>query len=913
MRIMLLTVGVNFIPNSQPEPIRNEETAVKLALKKIYPKNTPNLTEVHIVSSGNFMDKSAKDNYNGDWVAREIIQNFIDHNPAPNEQTLNNVRFIENSGNAANSSIFQVIGPWAFEHNTGLTTSYSENKRENSAGGNGIGIKQVALLLLRPENARSQGFGAEHFTITGNSWEVSYRYISREELQQHVPKSQFEFKTGWLVAEEKKAPPSNECIYSIQTSNPELKAALRQMPDLGVHDNNPYLSNPDYKSEQGSIQWLTEGDSGRLFLNGQVMKTNLTQISSNTNPSDSNKDSNWDTLPGVTVALNQEYDITLDRNPFTESKLGSEILRPLVESMPTEDLITQIKKSKAFWTSENLDNYNHTSGALILIKEMVRELEYHRKDYLKQDFVKHFDEHYYKNYGDSDTDIKELREAGKSIVPKFMSGIGCPAAATLIDKTAQIKSDTLYAKSEYDITRDAKNGIIVSSLKPETSMVDTSEKFYTNFHSFLEKYNYSIIDTELGTNKITFSMPKLNSALMAHPLSSHDDQNPEQIFLLQLRGFIEEGLRRNYISEKDLLLANKDFVYKFGLKEDSTTHCKQLILKAYDEDSKIYRSKIADGEVVLEFGLKGYDFSLNPKTEEDKSVVSPELTDTDIPELDEKSLPVDKTKTETEIETEIEIENEAKTETEIETEKKGIEWGWIAVLTTAIALGTVAIFNSPFNSPQKDTGLRQPPSPQELKQAKSNQKTLQDFLSKNQISAINNPGDISNSINQLIESQTSSNVQSNSYHTDEEPRESSKPHADYVEDLQLQTKTNAEAEAEKIKILSKYVKLSTGIEINPESILVYTGKGALGVNWNQCGNIGLHRETLKDDIYTALNTLNHEIAHCASGSGGHDNKFIHANSAIGLTQLKHSYAINQKEGKNLSSEEKLYIDLESVK
>jgi hypothetical protein len=419
MRIMLLTIGANFIPSRQPEPIRNEQAAVKRALEKIYPPNTPNLTEVHIVSSGNFMDKSAKNNYNGDWVAREIDQNFIDHNPAPNAQTLNNVQFIESSGNAANSSIFQVIGPWAFEHNTGLTTGYSGNKGENSAGGNGIGIKQVALLLLRPKDAQSQGFGAEHFTITGNGWEVSYRYISKEELQRQVPENKFKFTTGWLVAEEKKAPSSNECIYSIQTSNPELKAALRQMPDLGVHDNNPYLSNPDYKSEKGSIKWLAEGDSGRLFLNGQVMKTNLTQTSSNTNPSDSS----WDTLPRVTVALNQKYDITLDRNPFDEYSLGNKIFKPFIESMPTEDLITQINKSQALWTSENLDNYNQAkSGALILIKEMVNELKW-RSDYSNENFTKLFGEHYYKSYGDSDKDIKGLRDAGKSIAPDFMNGV----------------------------------------------------------------------------------------------------------------------------------------------------------------------------------------------------------------------------------------------------------------------------------------------------------------------------------------------------------------------------------------------------------------------------------------------------------------------------------------------------------
>ena len=635
------------------------------------------------------------------------------------------------------------------------------------------------------------------------------------------------------------------------------------------------------------------------------MKTNLTQTISNTNPSDSN----WDTLPGVTVSLSQKYEITLDRNPFDEYSLGNKIFKPFIESMPTEDLITQINKSEALWTSENLDIYNQAkSGALILIKEMVNELKW-RKDYSKENFTELFGEHYYKSYGDSDKDIKELRAAGKSIVPDFMQGIGCPAAATLIDKTAQIKSESLSSKSEYDITRAAKDGIIVSSLKPEATAVNSSEKFYTNFQSFLEKYkkyNYSIIDTEQGTNKITFSMPELSSALMAHPLSSYDDKNPEQIFLLQLRGFIEEGLRRNYISENNLLLANKDFVYKFGLKEDDTTHCKQLILKTYDKDTENYRSKIADGEVVLEFGLKGYDFSSSRKIG-NESLVNPESRDEGTPELDKDSLPIDKTKAKTETTGEISVETD-----EDKDKKNGNGWAWLGGIGMTIAAIAIAVTTlpTPFMTSQKDTGLKQPPSPQELKQEKSNQKALEDFLSKNQIPAISNSGDISTSINQLIESQTSSNVVQSNSHQEEDHEESSISHV--IEDLQLQTKTMTEAK--KIKILSKYVKLSTGIEINPESILVYTGNGALGVNWNQCQNIGLHRETLKADIYTALNTLNHEIAHCAGDSRGHDSKFIEANSAIGLAQLKHSNLINQKllQGENLSTEEKAYIDLRNL-
>ena len=426
--------------------------------------------------------------------------------------------------------------------------------------------------------------------------------------------------------------------------------------------------------------------------------------------------------------------------------------------------------------------------------------------------------------------------------------------------------------------------------------MDTSENFYTNFQIFLEKYNYSVIDTEQGTNKITFSIPELNSALMAHPLSSYDDKNPEQIFLLQLRGFIEEGLRRNYISENDLLLANKDFVYKFGLKEDYTTHCKQLILKAYDKDTEAYRSTIADGEIVLEFGLKGYDFSSSRKIG-NESLVNPELDNHKL----EKSTTMSNATSNIQHTESLVEENEKK-------KKGGNGWDWFLGIGTAIAIGTAAILNSPFTSPQKDTGLKQPPSPQELKQEQSNQKALQDFLSKNQIPTINNSGDISTSIDQFINSQNSLNVESNSHPEKEE----TSTHLHIVEDLQLQNKTNAETK--KIKILSQYVKLSTGIEINPESILVYAGKGALGVNWNQCQNIGLHRETLKADIYTALSTLNHEIAHCAGDSRGHDSKFIKANSAIGLAQLKHSNLINQKllQGENLSTEERAYIDLRNL-
>ena len=898
MHIMLLTIGANFIYKNQPEPIRNEQAAVRLALEKIYPKNTPNLIEAHIVSSGNFMHQSAKDNYNGDWMAREIDQNFIDHNPAPHAQTLNNVRFTEESGTRNDSSTFQVIGPWAFHHNTGLTTGYSADKGENSAGGNGIGIKQVALLLLRPKDALSQGFGAEHFTITGNGWVVSYRYISKEELQKHVPKSQFEFTTGWLVAEEKKAKPSNECIYSIQTSNPELKAALRQMPDLGVHDNNPYLSNLDYESKEGSIKWLAEGDSGRLFLNGQVMKTNLTQTSSSTNPSDSS----WDTLPGVTVALNQKYEITLDRNPFDEYSLGSKIFKPFIQSMPTEDIITQINKSKAFWTSENLDNYNQAkSGALILIKEMVNELRW-RGDYSRENFTKLFGEHYYKSYGDSDKDIKELRDAGKSIVPDFMSNIGCPAAATLIDKTAQIKSDNLSSKSEYDINRAAKDGVIVSSLKPEAATVDTSEKFYNQFQEFLKKYNYSVIDTKQGTNKITFSVPELSSALIAHPLISYDEENPEQIFLLQLRGFIEEGLKRDYISEKDLMLANKDFLYKFGLKEDYTTHCKQLILKAYDKDTEAYRSTIADGKLVLEFGLKGYEFSSSGKVKENQLVKVDDL----------KSVQAISTE-------------------EANEKKNGSGWGWLACIGAVI---TIAVTTSPFIFPSKNDGLKQPPSPQgltnngarqnngtgqnnglehplspeELEQRASNQKALDDFREKNQIQAINNQEKIGANIRQLINSVTPANVKG----ANKEDEGSGQVHYHSVKNLKLQNKTDVEKE--KIKILSQYIKLSTGIEINPETVLVYTAEGALGLNWNNCSNIGLNREALKSDIYTALQIFNHELAHCTEGSVSHDNKFIWANSAIGVTQLKHSYAINQKlqQGENLSIQERAFMDLQRL-
>lgn len=874
--MLIASIGPNFAGMGSSSRINNEQTAVRIALDKIFPNST-----TYIVNSDRFMDQSAKENYDAAWIAREVVQNFIDHNP--NRQTLNGVIFREEEL-ANNVSRFTIEGDWPFHENTGLTTGYSAGKGEHSAGGNGIGLKQAALLLLREANTRSQGFGAQAFQISGDGWALDYTILSQEDLQKHLPASKFQFTSGWLVAKENKTDPSDRCTYTIETNNSALKDALRAMPDMGVHSDNPYLKNMDYQSTDVGFKWLGEQENGRIYLNGQVMKFNNKKTDSQ---------ESWDTLPGLTISLNQEYKITLDRKPFDKYDLKN-LLRPAVQEMSTKSIIEQLKKSKELWTSPTaLENDN--SGALILVELMADSLAW-RSDYSKESALEIFGEHYHKDYSISGSQIADLRKEGKSIVPAYLRVLGFPEASSLIDKTEKIRSESVAAKSSYEITRAAKDGVIVSSIKPNLES-KSSEAFFTAFQEFLQAYDYKMDDTDTARTKITVNLPDIESVLISHPLNNFNENKLEQVFLLKLRGFIEEGLKQGYLSDKDLLIADKDYVYKFGLNRDHITGCEQLILKAYDENTDMYRKSIADEQILIDLGIKALELNSDSSLEKINSNLQPEI-----------SLP------------ETNIENTGNTElnslqsknSEETKEKSGL--GTLLTIGALVTTVIMGMFTAPSwlpkfsNAPSSDTPKEALKHDHANSRSQENTK-LNDFLKNNNIPSITNADEISQNLDNLISSQTSPNVrlstiQPETDYTGEVPGHNGHT----VENLELQTKT--ESETKKIEILSKYIKLSTGIEINPDAILVYTGDGALGLNWNKCSSIGLHRETLKEDFYAALKVMNHELAHCASNSSGHDLKFRHANEALAIAQLKH--AMQMGESDNLSLDRKAFFDLKKL-
>lgn len=117
--------------------------------------------DTHPIATDSFLDKS-RDEYNSAWLTRELVQNFVDHNPqAPG--TLNGVRFtsedLPNGGKR-----FRIEGDWPFTDPTGVLSPHSEKPEDmNTAGGNGIGLKQTAIRFLRD-------FGVKRFEIDGEGW-----------------------------------------------------------------------------------------------------------------------------------------------------------------------------------------------------------------------------------------------------------------------------------------------------------------------------------------------------------------------------------------------------------------------------------------------------------------------------------------------------------------------------------------------------------------------------------------------------------------------------------------------------------------------------------------------------------------------------------------------------------------------
>lgn len=514
-------------------------------------------SEAYPVATDSFIGKSRSE-YNAAWLSRELVQNFVDHNP-DHPGTLDGVEATEEDlGN--NTSRFTIHGNWSFEDPTGIISPHSDKPEGmNTAGGNGIGLKQTAIRLMRD-------FGAKKFEIQGDEWVANYQLVKKDQVNRELrqvfdlvekPQNR-QLQHDWLVAKLKGSKENNGNSYVIETDNEELIHALRKFNELGVSENNPYLKEPDFKNEEGSIKWIlpkdiTDKPEGRLFINGQVM---------NYDHKGDTSDSYWVGPKYMTLQLNNvDYKISVDRPPVNSFEL-QRYAEKLVNSMTTEQLVEQLKLSEPIWTTTE----DEKTGSLGVILKMVSTLGY-RSDYKAEDFGSVFGNKYLAaEYSITASQRKQLEERGFILCPSRFSSIGMPKASSELgdfEVATNQKPDAWRSKRTLEKEAEA-NGVPVAF---EQVKAGSGAQLFGLIKERLGQFNPQLV-SEPGSNKMRIRLegsipPKLLSSILANPTTE------EQKALYFIRGVAMKGLTVRAL--QNMYMSQGEYVTTFALDHDIET------------------------------------------------------------------------------------------------------------------------------------------------------------------------------------------------------------------------------------------------------------------------------------------------------------------------------------------------------
>ena len=485
----------------------------------------------HAVCTDQFIEKS-KAAYGVEWLAREIPQNFVDHNPVY-PGTLNGVDFSEQQL-GPNKVRFTTTGHWDFNDATALLSLHSEKPEgHQSAGGNGIGIKQAALLLLRD-------YAVDRFEIQGNGWNVNYRIITAQEINTALVAAnhlEHSVRNNWLIGEITACEPRAEHnSYIVETDHPLLINNLRQMPLLGVSDSHPALQDMDFKSSAGSLKWvLPESgeklDRGVLFLNGQIM---------NAQDKGESGDDYWHGPYGLTVQLNQvEYEMSMDRPPVTTTQFRNYI-EVLTEEMSPQDIIDQLRRSEPLWSvtasandPDSSQDYSPESHfeCHTLLSKLVTKLQWSSPRYSYDNFSVDFPERKYvvRDFGNpSDAQMEQLRANGYILLPRYFNKLGIPSVSTLFKS----EDKSLPSNVEESRLRMAKNNGI------EVSFATLQETGPASLAKELIQLQFTKKDIgQASPDEISLTFPiQIDGELLAHPLPN--PKSDQQNFLSTIRSII---------------------------------------------------------------------------------------------------------------------------------------------------------------------------------------------------------------------------------------------------------------------------------------------------------------------------------------------------------------------------------------
>lgn len=524
------------------------------------------------IATDRFLNKSRSE-YNVPWLTREIVQNFVDHN-REDPGTLNGVDFTEEDMKGGKR--FTIKGNWPFDDPTGIMSPHSDKPADyNTAGGNGIGLKQTAIRFLRD-------FGVQRFEIQGNGWKINYRLsraadINKEWAAKTDQCPRFKVQHDWLVAEVSQIPPSDTNAYVIETDNQEVIDVLKQFREIGVSKENPYLQDMDFENEHGAIKWLQpqagEIPKGKLYINGQVMhfkdkgKTNADY---------------WGGTEFTSIRLNNiQYQMSIDRPPVRPSELWT-YTRDLMYSMKKEDLVEQLQKAEPIWSTRfgTLNQYmSDIDAAYVLFDKMLSTLSY--SGYDRSEYETYFPN---RNYLCLDTKLSEeeqngLREKGYFLVPGGFEKLGMPRASTQVERKKEKitieKPDA--AMSEIETERLAKRyGISVGY--EDFGGLQLPQEFPAFLRSKLAEYRAQIDILPEHENTVRISMEaltKMDADLQIHPLFRA--KTPEQKLLYFLRGVAQYGLDKKIFDE--IYAVNGNSATSFEVSYDSTSEQNNLISK----------------------------------------------------------------------------------------------------------------------------------------------------------------------------------------------------------------------------------------------------------------------------------------------------------------------------------------------
>lgn len=574
-----------------------ESSSTDHNLIRWYYKRLRGNTEAHPIATDTFIDKS-REEYNAAWLARELVQNFVDHNPKA-RGTLNGVSIEKQDfPEDEKKKRYVITGDWVFEDPTGVISPHSEKPADvHTAGGNGIGLKQTAIRYLRD-------FGVSRFEVEGENWNVDYQLVKADEVNNQIEttatkaKQQISKKMrhDWLIGQLKPTEQGGKCAYVIETDNPQVIAALDQLENLGVSERNEFLQNPDFKNNLGAIKWLppTEGQEprGRLFINGQVM---------NYGAKGEKAENYWVGPEYVTLQLNDvAYKMSVDRPPVQSYELGL-YLSNIIRSMTPEQVIEQLQRSEPIWTTID----DRRAGASVAITSLINNLRWNSK-YKKEDFEKYFGGKKYlaKDSTLSSAQEKDLQQQGYVLCPSEFESIGMAKASSRLSNlevAASQKPNTYRADSGMEKLAE-ESGIQVayedlSRLKPDQLITLVRDRIAPNgFEVVLDEANPNVVRLKLNVN-----LPKeLLAKILPNP------KTEQQKLLYFLRGVAFQGLEENVF--RRIFLAQGEYVTTFDTQHDSATEESVLFvrnIKATSDQGVFVEIEFEDEHLQLKNLLNG--------------------------------------------------------------------------------------------------------------------------------------------------------------------------------------------------------------------------------------------------------------------------------------------------------------------